>query len=95
MTLSKTDGLDTEINPGIEASVDTAAEPINTAVVSPISLKTLTLPLTWAKTDRRKIERRPLVRRQARPDWYTLAIVLLILASAALCFYRLMWAIQP
>ena len=33
--------------------------------------------------------------RRARVDWYTLGVILLILASGAVCLYRLAWAMQP
>ena len=33
--------------------------------------------------------------RRLRLGWYEIAVLTLILSSAALCFYRLMWAIQP
>ena len=101
MTLNKTDGLDTEINSGAEASVgtemdvDTVVEPKNPVMVQPISLRNSALPLSWAKTDHLRTGRQPVARKPAQRDWYMLAIVLLILASAALCFRRLMWAIQP
>lgn len=38
----------------------------------------------------------PLVRlRRVRMDWYQIAVILLILSCAALCIYRLAWAVQP
>ena len=96
MTLNEARRLDTEADPGTDASLDTeagpgtATEPGKPGGVPTISLKNSALPLSWAKTDRRLI-----ARRRARRDWYMLAIILLMLASAAACFYRLVWAMQP
>ena len=42
-----------------------------------------------------RIERAATAKRRARVDWYTLGIILLILASGAVCIYRLAWAMQP
>ena len=33
--------------------------------------------------------------RRVHIDWYTLSVLLLILASGAVCLYRLAWAMQP
>ena len=94
MTLNKAERLDTEKNPSIEVDIEaspgTETEPGAPAGVPAISLKNSTLPLSWAKTDRR-----PLVRRRVRRDWYMVAIILLMLVSTAVCFYRLLWALQP
>ena len=45
-----------------------------------------------------RIETGPAVtakRRRVRVDWHLLGILLLILTSAAVCIYRLAWAMQP
>ena len=34
-------------------------------------------------------------RRRVRVDWHLLGVILLILTSAAVCIYRLAWAMQP
>jgi len=41
------------------------------------------------------IERAVTANRRVRVDWYALGVILLILASGAVCLYRLAWAMQP
>ncbi len=64
-----------------------------TTLANPVIAQIDAGTLRYAKAGPATLTRR--AHRTRRLDWYELGVITLLLSSAAVCIFRLLWAVQP